>query len=282
MLKRIERRFPSLSRAEQRVAGWVLAHPRRAADATLAEVAAACGASEPTVIRFCRRIGLDGFRDFTLRLTEALSLPASYVHRDVGPDDTIPDAVSKVVDASIRALVETRAVLPSMPLDRAASRIQKARQLVFLGLGASGHVATDAAHKFFRLGIPCSAMSDGPSMLQLAAIVEPADVLLFISAKGGWTDTIDAARIARERGATVIALTEPASELAASSAIVLGIEALEDTGIYTPMSSRLTQLAVLDALHVALALSLGHRASENLRAGKEALARRRAAGADRR
>ena len=279
MLKRIEHRYPSLSRAEQRVAGWVLAHPRRAADATLAEVAAACGASEPTVIRFCRRIGLDGFRDFTLRLTEALSLPASYVHRDVAPDDTIRDAVSKVVDASIRALVETRALLPSMPLDVAATRIQKARQLVFLGLGASGHVAADAAHKFFRLGIPCSSMTDGPSMLQLAAIAEAEDVLLFISAQGSWTDTIESARIARERGAAVIALTDPASDLAAAALLVLGIEALEDTGIYTPMSSRLTQLAVLDALHVALALSLGHRASENLRAGKEALARRRAASA---
>lgn len=277
MLQRIERRFPSLSRAEQRVAGWVLAHPRQAAAATLADVAAACGASEPTVIRFCRRIGLDGFRDFTLRLTEALSLPPSYVHRDVGPDDAIPDAVSKVVDASIAALVETRGALPSMPIDSAVGRIRKARQVVFLGLGASGHVADDAAHKFFRLGIPCRSMTDGPSMLQLAAIAEAGDVLLFISAKGGWLDTIDAARIARERGAAVIALTDPASDLARGTELVLGIEALEDTGIYTPMSSRLAHLAILDALHVALALSLGEQASERLRAGKEALARRRAA-----
>ena len=41
MLNRIEQRAPSLSRAERRVANWVLAHPRQAADATLAQVAEA-------------------------------------------------------------------------------------------------------------------------------------------------------------------------------------------------------------------------------------------------
>lgn len=54
-----------------RVGKWVLVHPRQVTDATLASVAQQCGSSEPTVIRFCRRIGLGGFRDLTLRLTEA-------------------------------------------------------------------------------------------------------------------------------------------------------------------------------------------------------------------
>ena len=70
MLARIERQSETLSRAERRVADWVLAHPREAADATLAEVARSCGASEPTVIRFCRTVGLAGFRELTLRAPE--------------------------------------------------------------------------------------------------------------------------------------------------------------------------------------------------------------------
>jgi DNA-binding MurR/RpiR family transcriptional regulator len=46
---------------------------------------------------------------------------------------------------------------------------------------------------------------------------------------------------------------------------------LEDTNVYTPMSSRLAQLAVLDALQVTLALAMGEPAVENLRLSKEAL-----------
>ena len=70
-----------------------------------------CGTSEPTVIRFCRSIGLDGFREFTIRLTEDLSRPVSNVHSSVSADDTASDAVSKVMDASIRSLVDMRAIM---------------------------------------------------------------------------------------------------------------------------------------------------------------------------
>ena len=276
MLNRIEHQFSDLTRAEQRVARWVLDHPQQAAGATLAEVAKACDTSQPTVIRFCRHIGLDGFREFTLRLAAALSQPASYVHRDVVPDDSIPDAVAKVMDAAIQTLVDTRRIVVSMPLERAVSRIQASRQITFAGLGASGYVAQDASHKFFRLGIPCTALADAPSMLQFAAISGSRDVLLFVSAKGAWSDAISAAQIAAQRGAYVIALTDPKSPLAEAATLVLGIEPLEDTGVFTPMSSRLAQLAVLDALHVALALALGDRATANLRASKQVIVDRNA------
>lgn len=271
MLTRIERQMPRLTNAEQSVARWVLAHPRQAVDATLAEVARACGVSEPTVIRFCRHVGLDGFREFSRRLAETLSRPVSYVHRDVGADDKIPDAVAKVLDASIQALVDAREQLATMPLETAVLKLLKSRQLVFAGLGASGIVAEDACHKFFRLGIPCSAMTSSPNILQFAAIAARDDTLLFVSALGAAGDTVAAARLAAERGACVIALTDPLSALAATANIVLGSDSREDTGLYTPMSSRLAHLAILDALHVSLALSLGEAATERLKASKAAI-----------
>ncbi|ANO50132.1 MurR/RpiR family transcriptional regulator [Woeseia oceani] len=271
MLNRIDHLLPKLSPAEQRVARWVLAHPRQAAGATLAKVAEASGASEPSVIRFCRRVGLRGFRDLTLRLTEALSRPASYIHRDVDANDALPDAVSKVIDASIQALVDTRALLAMMPLEQTVAAMQAARQLVFIGLGASGHVAGDACHKFFRLGIPCSALIDSPGIAQMAAIARPHDVLVFVSTNGAWANSARAAEIANKRGATVIALTDPMSRLANAASIVLPCEPVEDTGVYTPMRSRLAHLAILDALLVSLALSMGDEASANLRASKDAI-----------
>lgn len=271
MLSRIERQLPTLTNAERRVASWVLAHPRQAADATLAAVARACGASEPSVIRFCRRVGLDGFRELTLRLTESLSRPRSYIHRDVDASDAVPDAVNKVFDASIQALLDTRSLLAAMPIAAAVAALGDAQQIVFMGLGASGHVARDATHKFFRLGIPCSALTDSPSIRQMAAIAGTSDVLLLVSANGAWDSMAAAATEAAERGATVIALTDPLSRLAACATLVLPVEAIEDTSIYTPTSSRLAHLTVLDALQVALALSLGQSAGRKLKASKDAI-----------
>lgn len=271
MLDRIEQQMPTLSPAEQRVARWVLGHPRQAARAKLAVVAQSSGTSEPTVIRFCRHLGLSGFRELAIGVTESLSRPATYVHRDVGADDATSDAVAKVIDASVQSLLDVRSRLSAMPIDAAVSSMSGARQLAFAGLGASGHVARDACQKFFRLGIPCATLVDSPMILQFAAIAQPRDVLIITSQSGRWPELARAAELAQNGGANVIALTDPQTSLAAAADIVFPYHALEDTSIYTPMSSRLAQLALLDALQVALALALGAPAVANLRNAKRAL-----------
>lgn len=272
MLSRIEQSIHDLSPSERRVAEWISAHPKAAASTTLAHVAEASGTSEPTVIRFCRSIGLGGFRELGIRLTESISAPATYVHRDVNSDDTSSDAVLKVLDASIQTLIELRAQVSTMPVDTAVNAMLGARQIAFGGLGASGHVARDACHKFFRLGVPCSTLIDTPMILQFAAITEPSDVLVLLSHTGRWPELAQAARLARERGATVIAITNPDCDLAKEASLLFPCQVIEDTSIYTPMSSRLAQLALLDAVHVALALASGESGADRLRKSKDALA----------
>ena len=271
MLNRIEQRLPAFSRAESTVARWVLQHPRKAAEMTLAELAETSRSSEPSVVRFCRRLGLSGYREFTRKLTQALSQPQNLVHRDVSAGDSQQDAIAKVLDASIQALLSTRAQIDRLPIDHCVKAMANARQLVFAGLGASAQVAADACQKFFRLGIPCSALTDTPMMLQFAAIVEAGDVFVLISNSGRWPESVVAAEMAKERGAVVIAITAPGTPLANGASLNLACEGVEDSSVYTPMSSRLAQLALLDALQVALALQLGEPAAERLQRSKDAL-----------
>ena len=68
MLTKIAAAIPDLSRAEKRVATWVVEHPKQATSATLAQIANECGTSEPTVLRFCRRMGMRGFRELGVRV----------------------------------------------------------------------------------------------------------------------------------------------------------------------------------------------------------------------
>ncbi len=276
MLDRIQQELPVLSPAEARVARWILAHPRETVGAAVADVAAAARVSQPTVIRFCRRLGAGGFREFRVRLAEAIARPGSYLHRDVQRDDSGTDAIGKVIDRSIQALLDLRAIGADLPYAAVAGRLCSARQVVFAGVGASGHVAADACHKFFRLGLACCATSDVPTMLQLAAIAEADDVLLLVSQSGLSRGVIDAARAGRSRDATVVALTAPGSPLAAEATLLFPLPGDDDSGVYTPTSSRLARLALLDALQVATALRLGDAAESRLRASKNALGAARA------
>lgn len=271
MLGEINAALPNLSRSQRRVASWIIEHPREATNATLAHIARECETSEPTVVRFCRHLGLAGFRELGIRIAESLSTPGGYVHRDVHEDDATADAVVKVLDASIRALIDVRARLSAVPIDAAANAMAGARQIAFAGLGASGQVARDASHKFFRLGIPCTSLIDTPMILQFAAIAEPDDVLVLLSHTGRWPQFVHTAQLAKQRGATVIAITNPLCELAGEASILFPFDVIEDTNVFTPMSSRLGQLALLDALLVALALNLGEVARDRLRRSKDAL-----------
>lgn len=271
MLNRIELKAKSLSRAEQRVAAWVLEHPRQAVEASVAEVARAAGTSDPTVIRFCRRLGLAGFRELKLRLAEALSRPTTYVHSDVGADDSTAEVVAKVFDRSIRALFDARSAVTVAPLEEAVAAMTSTRQLVFCGVGASGHVAADASHKFFRLGIPCTAATDVPTMLQLAAISDRADLFVIVSQSGTTQGPVAVCETLSRRGIRSIAITASGSPLAERASIVIDCQPDEDTSVVTPMSSRLAKLALLDAVQVSLALKLGAAAEVRLHDSKAAL-----------
>ncbi len=272
LLEWIARARERLSRSEAQVAAWVLANPRQAVEAAISDVARAAQVSEPTVVRFCRSVGTSGFREFKTRLVAALSQPETHVHEDVNPGDATVDAVGKVLDSAIRTLIDVRALAATMPFEAAVAAMENARQLVFVGLGASGFVARDASHKFFRLGVPCATALDGQTILQSAAIARPGDVFVATSHTGAWPAMVRAMELACARGATVIALTAPHAPLATAASLVFECHPPEDTNLFTPMSSRLAQLALLDALQVTLALRIGSAAEESLRLSKEVLA----------
>ena len=107
--------------------------------------------------------------------------------------------------------------------------------------------------------------------MQFAGVAEAADVLVIISHGGRWPELARAAELARRRGATVIALTDRGSKLASLATVLFPCEGVEDASVYTPMSSRLAHLALLDSLQVALALGLGDRAVDKLQRSKRAL-----------
>jgi RpiR family carbohydrate utilization transcriptional regulator len=271
MLDRLEQLRDRLSPAERRVAEWILAHPREVLTSNLAELANRAGTSEPTVVRLSRRAGAEGYSDLKLRLAQSLSRPSTYLHRDVAPGDPLGDAVMKVMDRSAQALLSLRERIGAYPFADAVPLMTGARQWVFCGLGASGSVAQDACHKYFRLGVPCVSWTDTPTILQAASLAGPGDVLLAISHTGRWPRLAAAQAQALDRGASVLAFTQAGSPMAEASTFCFPHEIDEDTSVYTPMSSRLAQLALLDALQVAVALALGEAAGRNLKASKRAL-----------
>ncbi|WP_310387711.1 MurR/RpiR family transcriptional regulator [Roseateles sp.] len=269
MLERVKAALPALPPAEQRVAKLLLSDARSFANLPVSELADRAHVSKPTVVRFCRSVGYDGLTDFKRKLAGSVNEGVPFVHRAVDEDEKPADLIVKVVDNAVAALLHYRNDAASHAFEIAINALAEAartgRRIEFYGVGNSGIVAQDAQHKFFRLGVNTAACSDGHVQLMSATMLQPGDCAVIISNSGRSRDLLDAAEIARKKGATIIIITASGSPLAAmglgQGQVLLAVDHPEDFDRYSPMVSRLLHLIAIDILTTGVALRLG----QNLR-----------------
>ncbi len=267
-----------LPAAERRVADLVLERPHELLQLSLAAVANQAQVSEPTVIRCCRSLGCHGFADFKMRMAQSLASGQLFMHSDVGPNDSVAEMAAKVFGKAARTLLQVRSQLDPARLETAISLLCGARRVECYGLGSSGIVAADAQHKLFRLGFPSVAYSDAHVHGMAATMLRPGDVVLAFSASGRTVDLISSVDLARESGADVIGITALGAPLAARCTVALELLVDEDTDIYTPMTTRLAQLTVVDTLVVGMALRQGPELLTRLQRAKDSLRSKRVRG----
>ncbi|KVN14338.1 MULTISPECIES: MurR/RpiR family transcriptional regulator [unclassified Burkholderia] len=275
MLPRIEATRAQLRPSERKLADFVLAAPREVLDLSMTELAARAGASQPTIARFCQALGCSGFREFKIRLAQSVAPGVASVYRDVEPDERAPGIIGKVFDRTIGALIEVRNSLSATSVADAIELLTRASRIEFYGAGGSGIAAQDIQHKFFRLGVPSVAYSDPHTFSMSAALLGANDVVVAISNTGRTRDIVDAARAALACGAKVISITHSHSPLAQLSTVSLASNVAEETDVFSPMTSRMSHLAIGDILAVGVALRRGPELVDRLGRAKEAITRRR-------
>jgi RpiR family carbohydrate utilization transcriptional regulator len=233
--------------------------------------------SQPTIARFCQALGFSGFREFKIRLAQSIAsnIPAPAVFRNVRADEPAAGVAAKVLDRTIGALLQVRNNLSSDSVAAAITLLAQARRIEFYGAGGSGIAALDIQHKFFRLGVPSVAYSDPHTYTTSAALLGAGDVVVVISNTGRTRDILDAVKSALESGAKVIAITHGNSPLARMASVGLFANVDEDTDIFSPMTSRVSHLAIGDILAVGVALARGPEFAERLAEAKGVLDRRR-------
>ncbi len=261
MLDRIKASLPSLAPAEQRVGKLVLSDPRSFASLPVSELAERAHVSKPTVVRFCRSMGYDGLSDFKLKLAGTVSEGVPFIHRSVDVDDKTSDVLVKVIDNTVAAFLKYRNDASTHAIERAVDALmatyRSRGRIEFFGAGNSGIVAQDAQHKFFRLGINAIAYSDGHMQVMSASLLGAGDCVVIVSNSGRTRDLMDAADIARQHGATVITITASGSPLANAGHIHLAADHPEGYDRYSPMTSRLMHLMIIDVLATCVALRIG-------------------------
>ena len=267
----MRRRMEHFRRSEQKVARFVLRNPDEVIHMRIVDLATEAKVSEPTVVRFCRARGCNGFQDFKLKLAQMLASGSQFAQFSMNDDDSVAEFSQSIFDSTVGTLLSVRDRLDNDAMSRAIQALALANRVEFYGFGASGAVAFDAQHKFFRLQISTAAYAD-PHMQNMSAVtLKEGDVVVAISQTGRTRALVASVRLAREAGATVIGLCPNGSPLSEEVTLPLYIDVPEDTEIYTPMSSRIAHLVLIDVLAVGVAKTRGPKLAEQLKSVKRSL-----------
>lgn len=262
----------SLKPTERLIAECVLADPERIVTSSIAEIGQIAEASVGSIVGFCRRLGLKGFGDLKIALARELAQSGMLAEESAQNGSLF----EKVFQFHAQSLVETSKANPPEVFERAVQLLRKARRIEFFSIGLSYPVAHTAYAKFLLIGLDATAQFDSHIQLIAATRLDAGDIAFGISCSGATRETVQCLEVARSKGATTICLTNAIqSPITECSDLCLYATPSEIKYFQAPLASRVTQLAVIDALFVSLALKQKNLTAARLQQSGEELLKRK-------
>ena len=250
-----------LSKSEKWIALSVLNNPTKVINQSITSLAEEAGVSLPTVNRFCKKLGFDGYPAFKIQIAQEITNTNELLDRFNVDKDT-PEVVKRVMTDIQSTIVNVGQNLNAESIDKATDLLANAKSITFFGLGGSGPVALDAQHKFFRFGVPVVAHTDYINQRMIVSMMGEGDILILISYTGRTEEIVKTAKIAKKNNIKTIALTTKDSPLAKVSSIALHVDAPLENNLHIPMTSRLAHLAIIDILSATVSACFGNNMNE--------------------
>lgn len=273
---RIRGAYSTLSKKEQRIADYILKQPEKIIHHTINQVADDLDVAESTVFRFCQRVGFKGYQALKIALASDVVAPLQDIHEDITETDTALEIAEKIFSTNGKTIESTRQILEGASLEKTIELFLGARRIEFFGSGGSAVIALDAYHKFVRSGLQVSAILESHMQLMSASQLTTADVAVVISHSGASKETLDIAKLLKEKGVPMIAITNYAKSPLSKLADVSLYTVSQETAFRSEaLASRIAELSLIDALFTAVMMRRGEAARVSLQQMREAISLRR-------
>ncbi|MBN3490781.1 MurR/RpiR family transcriptional regulator [Acholeplasma equirhinis] len=241
----------ALSMAERVVLDYLIENKSVLTDFSVEKIAEAAYTSPASVVRMCKKLGYKGFKDFKIDFilsNSKVEIPETTEYNDI---ILIKDQNSgkKAIENNIRALEETIKLYDEKTFTKAAFLIMNARKILIFGKGSSYLVCKDLEMKLRRINKFAIAQGESHDQLVDASFINQKDVVIFVSNSGKTKEIVSAALLAKENKTPIISITRIGSSVLADlSDVVLYTSALESEFRSAAMTSRISQMSVVDAL----------------------------------
>jgi DNA-binding MurR/RpiR family transcriptional regulator len=262
LVTRIESHAAELPPAERRVAEVVVADPRVAAFATVAELGRRAGTSGATVVRLAERLGYDGWVDLQAVARAGLDQrlrPATERIREAAAGDVLARTAEQEADNVVR----TMAAVDREVFESAVTQLADPKRAVHVLAGdAEAGIGMFLADGLDQLRPDVHRVTGSAAeVARRLAHLRRGDVLVAVDLRRYERWVLDAVSLATGAGAIVIAITDSVLSPLAQQASASFVVTAEGAG---PFDSHVGTLALVNALASGVARAGRRRAAARL------------------
>ncbi len=174
---------------EVELANYILQHQDEVTEMNIGELSKAAFTSNATVVRLCRKLGVEGYRDFRISLAREIELRRNHV-LDVNPDTPFfegqgaQEVMRSIANLAKQAIDACQATVSAHDVRRAAKLVMGARRVALYAIGDSLVSAEMFENLMLKLGVVSYSANRRGDANSVSHALGPQDVAVIITYHG--------------------------------------------------------------------------------------------------
>lgn len=248
---RIREQMADFTKNEKKIANFILESKDVVVGSSVQDIANEIGVSPAAIVRFAKKAGFRGFSNMKVSLAKDhqsnLLADSNFI---IDGSESFELLVDKARLASLNTVDMTYKLLDIEVLKTVAEKVVGARRIYLGGIGGSGTVADDLYQKLTRIDKHVTYSWDNNLLISSLTHCNSEDVIICFSYSGNTKEVIHLLDIAKDKGATTIAITQIGSNpLSRHADYVLNIPKEESELRLGAISSRNSMFIVTDLIY---------------------------------
>lgn len=200
---------PQLAKA----AAFVLDNPVEVGFASVRDLAEAADVKPNSLVRMAQAIGFEGYEDFREPFREDLRNRTDFTDRAawlqaVAAEGRLGSVYADIAGAALSNLEEMFAGVPASEIKEVADKVVAARRTYVLGVGANHALARNFAYLAGMAVDTVVVSAEGNLPMDTAARAAKNDIVIAMTFAPYRAEVVEAVEVARDHGASVIAITD--------------------------------------------------------------------------
>jgi DNA-binding MurR/RpiR family transcriptional regulator len=261
-LTKIKSLYPDITSSEKSIADFILDNPEEIYRLTIKDLARKTNVSLPTVFRFAKRLGFNGFKDFKVELIKDISV--GFHISPEGIEDGNKEAIARnLFEKEILNLKETLSNINFSEIQEAVNAISNSNRMLLFAISSSLPVALDFYLKFTTAGFNCFHNPDIYTQTVISTQSKKNDVAIGISFSGESKEVVHCLENAKNNGTKTICITTFInSSITKYSDIKLFTAPVQSLYQRIDLPSRMAQIALLNVLYLLVVIENKDRATK--------------------